>query len=119
MDLLSNNSKYIQINLSDIIKAIGEDGAKSILSSFSCPNKDVENFLRYKAIEFSKRDFSKTHLVFWSTLDETEKYLVGYYTIAPKFFLFQKIMSAIRNTKNSHNTENMILILKNVPFRQY
>ena len=45
MDLLSNNSKYIQINLSDIIKAIGEDGAKSILSSFSCPNKDVENFL--------------------------------------------------------------------------
>ena len=90
MDLLSNNSKYIQINLSDIIKAIGEDGAKSILSSFSCPNKDVENFLRYKAIEFSKRDFSKTHLVFWSTLDETEKYLVGYYTIAPKFFSISK-----------------------------
>ena len=46
MDLLSNNSKYIQINLSDIIKAIGEDGAKSILSSFSCPlNRDVEQFL--------------------------------------------------------------------------
>lgn len=90
MDLLSNNSKYIQINLSDIIKAIGEDGTKSILSSFSCPNKDVENFLRYKAIEFSKRDFSKTHLVFSSTLDETEKYLVGYYTIAPKFFSISK-----------------------------
>lgn len=58
--------------------------------SFSCPNKDVENFLRYKAIEFSKRDFSKTHLVFWSTLYETEKYLVGYYTIAPKFFSISK-----------------------------
>lgn len=34
MDLLKNNSKYIQINLSEIINAIGEDGAKSILSSF-------------------------------------------------------------------------------------
>ena len=90
MDLLQNNSKYIQINLSEIIKAIGEDGAKSILSSFSCPNKDVENFLKYKAIEFSKRDFSKTHLVFWSTLDEKEKYLVGYYTIAPKFISISK-----------------------------
>lgn len=90
MDLQKNNSKHIQINLSEIIKAIGEDGAKSILSSFSSPNKDVENFLKYKAIEFSKRDFSKTHLVFWSTLDEKEKYLVGYYTIAPKFISISK-----------------------------
>ena len=31
MDLLKNNSKYIQINLSEIINAIGEDGAKSSL----------------------------------------------------------------------------------------
>ncbi len=90
MDLQKNNSKHIQINLSEIIKAIGEDGAKSILSSFSSPNKDVENFLKYKAIEFSKRDFSKTHLVFWSTLDEKENYLVGYYTIAPKFISISK-----------------------------
>lgn len=88
---LTNNTEYIQINLSDIIKAIGEDDTKSILSSFSCPmNKDVENFIKYKAIEFSKRDFSKTHLVFWATEDRTEKYLVGYYTIAPKFFSISK-----------------------------
>lgn len=90
MNLLNNKSKYVQINLSDIIKTIGEDGVKPILSSFSCPNKDVENFLKYKSIEFSKRDFAKTHLVFWASEDEKEKYLVGYYTIAPKFFSISK-----------------------------
>lgn len=31
-------------------------------------NKDVETFLKNKAIEFSKRGFSQTHLVFWCTL---------------------------------------------------
>lgn len=84
-------TEYIQINLNDIIKSMGEDYAKSILSSFSCPlNKDVENFIKYKAIEFSKRDFAKTHLVFWCTNNRTEKELVGYYTIAPKVFNVSK-----------------------------
>ena len=84
-------SKYIQINLNDIIKGIGEDGTKRILSSFSCPlNKDVENFFKYKAIEFSKRDFAKTHLVFWCPEDPSQKELVGYYTIAPKSFFISK-----------------------------
>ncbi len=84
-------TEYIQINLNDIIKSMGEDYAKSILSSFSCPlNKDVENFIKYKSIEFSKRDFAKTHLVFWCTNNRTEKELVGYYTIAPKVFNVSK-----------------------------
>ena len=74
---------FVQFNLSDMITALGEDEVKNILSSFVCPsNKDVENFLRFKAIEFSKRNFSKTHVVFWSTDDGLEKELVGYYTIA-------------------------------------
>lgn len=49
---------------------------KSIFSTFVCTkNKDVENFLKDKAIEFSKRHFSKTYLVFWETDDGTEKEL--------------------------------------------
>lgn len=69
-----------------MLETLGEDKTKSILSSFSCPlNKDVENFLKYKAIEFSKRSFSKTHLVFWATDDGQEKEFVGYFTIASKF----------------------------------
>lgn len=84
-------TEYIQINLSDIIKGIGEEETKALLSSFCCPlNKDVENFIRYKAIEFSKRDFAKTHLVFWCTENRSEIELVGYYTIAPKAFTISK-----------------------------
>ncbi len=85
------NSYYIQINLNEIIKGIGEDEAKHILSSFSCPlNTDVELFLHEKAIEFSKRGFAKTHLVFWQSPDDTEKELIGYYALATKSFTLTK-----------------------------
>lgn len=76
---------YIQINLSDLLEQLGEDEVKEILSSFSCPiNADVEKFLKERAVEFSKRQFSKTHLVFWETEDKKEKEFVGYYTITYK-----------------------------------
>ena len=68
---------YIQINLSDLLDQLGEDEVKEILSTFSCPiNADVEKFLKEKAIEFSKREFSKTHLVFWETENKEEKELI-------------------------------------------
>lgn len=83
--MLPITTHFIQINLSELIEALGENEARSILSTFVCPlNKDVENFLKHKAIEFSKRNFSKTYLVFWETNDGQEKELVGYYTIASK-----------------------------------
>ena len=72
-DLISETS-FVQINLSDLLDQLGEDNVKEILSSFSCPlNSDVESFLKYKAVEFSKRGFSKTHIVFWQSADEKEK----------------------------------------------
>ena len=75
---------YAQISLADIIGELGEDTAHTILSVFSCPkNRDVENFLRFKAIEFSKNDFAKTHLVYY--IDGNMKKLVGYYAIANKY----------------------------------
>lgn len=82
---LSDSSCFIQIELNDMIKEIGEEEAKSILSYFSCPlNPDVEKFLKYKAIEFSKRGFAKTTVVYWVSGDGSEKELVGYYTVADK-----------------------------------
>lgn len=69
--------------LDDMIKELGEDYVKSILSSFMCPlNADVEYFLKTKAIEFSKQGHSKTYLVFTSYKDKIE--LIGYFTLAPK-----------------------------------
>lgn len=48
-------SGYIGINLRDILfdEILGENVAKKLLSSFSCPlNPDVEHFLKHTAIEF-------------------------------------------------------------------
>jgi len=76
---------FWEINLCDLLDVLGEDEVKSILSSFVCPlNKDVESFCRYKAIEFSKREFAKTYLIYWETDDKKEKAFVGYYTISSK-----------------------------------
>ena len=88
---LNQKTHFVEINLSELLEQLGEDRAKAILSSFSCPlNADVERFLRDKAIEFSKRGFSKTHLVFWETEDKKEREFVGYYTIASKFITIDR-----------------------------
>lgn len=56
---------YVQINLRDMINNIGEDKTKIILSNFICPlNKDVDNFLKHKSIEFSKQGIAITYLIF-------------------------------------------------------
>ncbi|RZT02889.1 N-acetyltransferase [Cuneatibacter caecimuris] len=79
-------AEFIQIKLEDMISELGENVAKSILSTFSSPNNaDVQDFIRNKAIEFSKQALSKTTLIYWMSEDEKEKYLVGYYTLANKF----------------------------------
>ena len=42
-------------NILDAIKRIGEDELLSSLSDFSCGvNKDIQNFLQLKAIDFCK-----------------------------------------------------------------
>lgn len=94
-------TEFIQINLNDIIEGLGEEYAKAILSTFYCPcNQDVTNFLHSKSIEFSKRGFAKTYLVFWTTFDRKERALVGYYSIAPKTFTISK--DDVSNSQYKH-----------------
>lgn len=98
MTNLNVKARLFSINLNDIIRQLGEDRTKDILSSFECPkNKDVENFLRNKAIIFSNQGIARTHLVYWysNTKEWGEsKELVGYYTIAPKTIaLYKKAVS--------------------------
>lgn len=84
-------SGYIGINLRDILldETLGENAAKSFLSSFSCPlNPDVEHFLHHTAIEFSKQSISSTYLIMASYKEEYV--LVGYFTLANKFFCIEK-----------------------------
>lgn len=100
--------EYLQINLSNLLKVIGENGTNSILSDFSCPlNKDIEDFLKNKALSFSKIGFAKTHLVFLR--NDKEINLVGYFAIANKPLevdisaLSNKMRSKIKN----HGTLNL------------
>ena len=75
---------YKIVNLKLMIDAVGEDTTKAVLSNFSCPlNKDVEDFLRIKAIDFAKQGFSQTHLVMASYRDKTV--IAGYFTLANKY----------------------------------
>ena len=76
------------VNLNGLIDECGEDVAKDYLSHFSCPlNRDVENYLRYKAIDFAKQGWAQTHLVMMSY--KKEMVMVGYFTLASKFITVQ------------------------------
>lgn len=80
---------YKQIYLNEMIKQLGEDYVKDILSNFSCPlNKDVELFLKQKAIDFSKQGIAQTTLVFGSHKQKLE--LFGYYSLANKTIIVPK-----------------------------
>ncbi|ELC8463708.1 MAG: N-acetyltransferase [Clostridium perfringens] len=80
---------YKQFSLKEMVKELGEECVKAILSNFSCPqNTDVEKFIKIKAIEFSKQNIAQTHLVFAEYKKNLE--LVGYFTLAPKTFFVKK-----------------------------
>ncbi|PPQ49142.1 N-acetyltransferase [Paenibacillus peoriae] len=74
---------YIEFPLLDMIEQLGEEKVKRILSDFSCPrNKDVEYFLKHRAIEFSKQQITQTQLVFLQYKDAPR--LVAYYSLTNK-----------------------------------
>lgn len=74
---------YTVINLKDIYKTIGENETKEILKEFKCDlNKDVEYFLREKAIQFSKQSIAETFIIMSSY--KGENVIVGYFAITNK-----------------------------------
>ncbi len=51
-------------NILKITEKDGEDELKATLFSFSCGiNKDIQDFLQFKAIDFAKKRMSITYLV--------------------------------------------------------
>ena len=74
---------YKVINLKDIYNAIGEEETKEILKDYKCDlNKDVEYFIKEKAIEFSKQDIAETFIV--TSPYKQKQVIVGYFSIANK-----------------------------------
>ncbi|BBK75862.1 hypothetical protein [Clostridium butyricum] len=80
---------YNLVSLKEMVEQIGEEKTKTFLSDFYCPqNPDVEKFIRYKALEFSKQNIAPTHLVFTSYKEEIR--LIGYFTLTIKNFYVAK-----------------------------
>jgi hypothetical protein len=76
---------YTKVNLRDMSEMIEPEQLEKIISDFSCPyNIDVEEFLRFKAVEFSKQRLASTYLVFASYKEQPV--LVGYFALAQKYF---------------------------------
>lgn len=73
------------IPIMDMVKLVGEDSVKEILSDFSCEyaegkrNEEVEFFLQKSAIDFSKHKLSITYLV----MDDDGR-VAGYFTLTHK-----------------------------------
>jgi len=74
---------YKVVSLQQLMEDIGEEGAQTLLSLFSCPrNPDIEVFLHKKAITSNKQRFSMTHLVCADDGGEFE--IVAYFSLANK-----------------------------------
>ena len=76
---------FIKINLRDMSEKMDLEQIKTILSDFYCPyNKDVDEFIQFKALEFSIQHLASTYLVFASC--QKKPVLVGYFALASKYF---------------------------------
>ena len=75
---------YKIVALSEMLNELGKERVIAILSSFSSPNKDVDSFLKEKAVEFDIQSISKTHFVVASCKDRPV--IAGYFTLSYKEF---------------------------------
>lgn len=92
----------IAVNIQDMLKAIGEEKLSKLLSDFSCPlNREVEDFVRNKSIDFAQRKLSITYLVM-KRMNEAKNILVGIYTLSHKAI-------EITNSNISNTTRKKLL----------
>ena len=77
-------SGFQKINLFDVLKESNVDFVRKSLENFSCPyNADVEDFIRNKAIEFSRQRLASVWLVLASY--KSDLVAVGYFALASKY----------------------------------
>ena len=51
--------KFNVVNITDLLSSVGENEVCTALADFECSkNPELENFLRYNAIDFAKRKIS-------------------------------------------------------------
>lgn len=66
--------RYATISLRDVIEKFGKGEAATVLSTFFCPkNKDVEDFMHYKALPYECAGMACTYLIIASEYDIENK----------------------------------------------
>ncbi|MDR2006662.1 MAG: GNAT family acetyltransferase [Acidaminococcales bacterium] len=87
-------ASYKIVNLIDTLNTDVEDNIKVVLNSFCSPySKDIEDFLKTKAIEFAKQGWAQTHLVFAPY--KGKNHFAGYFTLANKeFFISEHVFKS-------------------------
>ena len=83
---MQNNHKILR--LVDLLNNNGEDFFNFLSASFSSPNKDVEQFLKEKAVQSVRLSTSSTYLV---VPKENPLNLLGYFSLATKMLTLKKI----------------------------
>ncbi|MDR1292253.1 MAG: N-acetyltransferase [Clostridiales Family XIII bacterium] len=78
------------VNIIDLYEELGEDQVTQFLSSFYCPhNTDIEEFLKSKAIGFSRQGIAATYIVI--ARDGSDNIIVGYFSLANKVILVDPV----------------------------
>lgn len=74
-------------NLADVLKTEGAEFVTNVINSFSCKyNKDVDDYLKNDAVQFSAMSSSVTHFVF----DAESGLCVAYFALAHKPIAFHE-----------------------------
>ena len=81
-------SSHKIIRLVDLLENSGESLFTTLCSSFCSPNKDVEHFLKEKAVQSAKLCTSSTYLVISK---DNPLYLSGYFSLAMKMLSVKKV----------------------------
>ena len=91
-----------KICIKDIVATGREQKLLNAFGKFTCQDKDVEKFLKEKALDFDKRNKSRTYLIINAETDD-EIVILGYYTITMKNLPFSGTVSkSIDLSDNCH-----------------
>ena len=78
-------SRFLVINLEDLL-ASGEDSVWDVVGDFSCRhNAEIDAYLINRAVDFTRKSITMTHLVF----DNTTSLCVGYFALTHKPVAFR------------------------------
>lgn len=81
--------EYSVTNIRNIYSTIGEGKTEEIISGFKCDlNPDIENFLKTKAVDFSKKSIAETFIV--TGLYKNKNIILGYFSLAYKITMVKK-----------------------------